>query len=324
MIIKMYTKIPSRENSTKLRATAGTKKSYSFNFFSAYKIDGNSSFLLSFSKSYFRFPQPEINGQTLNRNQFRKNIFLKYSYFDTDVELSAVDVKRGGFMGLSFDASPDYSNIQSLDTYVSVRQKFDKNTKFVFSYDHQKRKYREMNRQSDGGIFVPGIYSFFNPPTYYYEDLNFHKFAVSLDRKFKKGKNSLLAGTFLRYYFQNTSKNEYADSSGVHDLKKTLFRVKNFYIGSFYIEDSYYIDDKNLFIAGLKYDRYKFYGQKSRGKINGRAGFISFLNHSLMLKGFISRYYILPSMILIESSKEKLNPIKSTVFNRGKVQGRKK
>ncbi|MBK3332105.1 TonB-dependent receptor [Persephonella atlantica] len=316
MIIKMYTKVPSRENSTKLRVTAGTKKSYTLSFFSAYKINDDSSFLLNFSKSYFRFPKPEINGQTVSRNQFRKNLFLKYSYFDTDVEFSAVDVRRGGFMGLSFDAAPDYSSVQSLDTYISVKQKFDRNTKLVLSYDYQKRKYKELNSQSDGGIFVPGIYSFFNPPTYYYEDLNFHKFAVSLDRKFRKGRNSLLAGTFLRYYFQNTSKNEYSDSSGIHDLKGNIFRVKNFYIGSFYLENSYNINEKNLFIAGLKYDRYKFYGQKSKGKINGRVGFISFLNHSLMLKGFISHYYILPSMILIESSKEKkLDPIRSTVFS---------
>ncbi len=315
MIIKMYTKLPSRENTTKIRGTLDSKKSYTLSFFNAKRLNDSSCILVSFSKSYFKFPEISINNQTLHRNQFRKNLFLKYRYLDTTVEFSAVDVKRGGFTGNSADKSPDFSNIYSLDSYLSVKQDFNDNTKIVFSYDYQKRKYKERNKSSEGGIFIPNIYNFFNPPVYYYEDLNFHKFAFALDKKIKKGKNALLLGAFLRYYIQDVAKNEYANSLGLYDLK-TAFRVKNFYIGSFYVENSYNIDEKKLVIAGLKYDKFKFYGQKSKDRVNVRIGFIAFANHSIMLKSFLSHYYVLPSMLLIESSKDKkLDSMESTVFS---------
>ena len=315
MIIKLYTKMPGRENASKVRITGGTKKSYTLSFFSANKINDYSCYLITFSKSSFKFPKPSINGHRINRNQTRKNLFLKYRYFDTFLEFSIQDVKRGGFMGRSVDYSPDFSSTYSLDTYVVITQNFGNDLKLVASYDYQKRKYKEQNSFSDGGIFVPSIYNFFNPPTFYFEDLNFHKLAVSLEKKLNTEKNNLLLGTFLRYYIQDIARKFYVDQTGGHDITDTAFRVKNFYIGSFYVEDSFNINEKNLLIAGIKYDKYKFYGQKSKNKINTRVGLISFLNHSLMIKTFLSHYYVLPSMIIVESSKDKkLNPMPSTVF----------
>ncbi len=315
MIIKLYTKHPERENASKIRVTTGTKKSYTLSFFSANRINDNSSYLITFSKSYFTFPKPVVSGQSISRNQIRKNLFMKYRYFDTFLEFSAQDVKRGGFMGRSVDYAPDLSSTYSLDTYIVLTQNFEKDLRLVASYDYQKRKYKEQNSASDGGVFIPQIYNFFNPPVFYYEDLNFHKFAVSLEKKFNTKRNNLLLGTFLRYYIQNVSKKYYVDITGKHDITDRTFTVKNFYIGSFYAENSFNINEKNLLITGVKYDKYKFYGQKSKNKLNTRVGFISFLNHSFMLKAFLSHYYVIPSMIVIESSKyKKLNPMPSTVF----------
>jgi len=315
MIIKLYTKLPERENASKLRTTAGTKKSYTISFSSANKINDNSCYLITFSKSYFTFPKPVVSGQKINRNQIRKNLFIKYRYFDTFLEFSAQDVKRGGFMGRSVDYAPDFSSTYSLDTYLVLTQNFGKDLKLVASYDYQKRKYKEQNSASEGGIFIPPIYSYLDPPTFYYEDLNFHKFATSLEKKLGNKRNSLLLGTFLRYYIQDVTEKFYINKSGRHDITDTAFSVKNFYIGSFYAENSFNINEKNLLITGIKYDKYKFYGQKSKNKLNTRVGIISFLNHSFMLKAFLSHYYVLPSMIVIESSKNKrLNPMPSTVF----------
>jgi iron complex outermembrane receptor protein len=92
---------------------------------------------------------------------------------------------------------------------------------------------------------------------------------------------------------------------------KNEFRVKNFRIGSFYIEDSFNINEKNLLIAGINYNSYKFYGQENKNRLNLRAGVITFINHSFMIKGFVSRYYTIPPMISIETSKNnRLEPMK--------------
>ncbi|SNZ07822.1 iron complex outermembrane recepter protein [Persephonella hydrogeniphila] len=315
MIIKMYTKLPRRENASKVRVSLGTDKSYGLNFFSAKRINDYSCYLISFSKSYFRFPKPYINGNHISRNQSRKDLFIKYRYFDTRVEFSASDVDRDGFAGRSLDESPEHISIDSLDSYIVLTQKFDNSVKLTASYDYQNRKYDEENKASDGGTLVPDRYDPLNPPVSFTEDLNFHKFSFSLDKKINKEKNSLFMGTFLRYYIQDVTDNKYRTTTGEFDLKGDMFRVKHFYIWSFYAEDSFNINDKNLIIAGLRYDKFKFYGQKSKNRLNGRAGLISFVNRNFMLKGFLSHYHVLPSMIMIESSVNKrLSPMPSTVF----------
>ncbi|WP_457625590.1 TonB-dependent receptor plug domain-containing protein [Persephonella sp.] len=315
MIIKLYTKLPKRENASKVRVSVNTKKSYGFNFFSAKKINDYSCYLISFTKSYFRFPKPYINGNSISRNQSRKDLFIKYRYFDTRLEFSVADVKRGGFAGRSLDESPDHMAIDSLDGYLVLTQKLENSVKLTASYDYQNRKYEEENKASDGGILVPDRYNPLNPPVFYTEDLNFHKFSFSLDKKINRKRNNLYLGTFFRYYLQDVSDNKYRTETGEFDLKDTMFRVKYFYVWSFYVEDSFNINERNLIIAGLRYDKFKFYGQKSKNRLNGRIGLISFLNHSLMLKGFLSHYHVLPSMLTIEDSADKkLSPMPSTVF----------
>ena len=311
IIIKLYTKKPERENATKFRASVSTKKSYTLNIFAAYKGNENFSYLVNFSKSYFRFPRPRINGQTVNRNQFRKDLFFKLNYYETQVELSMADVKRGGFFGLSGDKAPDFAHTCSFDSYLVVSQKFDNNTKLILSYDFQKRKYKELNKATEGGIIAPKLFNPFQPPIVeYYEKVNFHKFAAILNKKVKTEKNLLLVGTFWRYYNEDRLTNYFRNALNMkYDLTDAP-RVKNYYIGSVYMEDSYNINDKNLIILGANLDKFKFYGQKSKDRLNLRAGLISFINSKLMLKGFISRYYVIPSMLMIElSQNNRLEPM---------------
>ncbi|WP_029522508.1 TonB-dependent receptor [Persephonella sp. KM09-Lau-8] len=311
IIIKLYTKEPKRENATKFRISVSSKKSYAFNIFAAYQRNENLSYLVNFSKSYFRFPRPRINNQTVNRNQFRKDLFFKLNYYETQVELSLSDVKRGGFFGLSGDKAPDFAHTCSFDSYLVVSQKFDKNTKLVLSYDFQKRKYKELNKATDGGIIIPKLFNLHRPPIIeYYEKVNFHKFAAVLNKKIKTENNLLLLGTFWRYYNEDRITNYYKNVLNIkYDLTDAP-RVKNYYIGSVYLENSYNINDKNLIILGANLDKFKFYGQKSKNRLNLRAGFISFVNSKLMFKGFASRYYVIPSMLMIElSEKTRLEPM---------------
>ncbi|WP_029521329.1 TonB-dependent receptor [Persephonella sp. IF05-L8] len=325
IIIKLYTKKPERENTTKLRGSLSSKKSYTLDLFSAYKRGKNISYLINFSKAYFRFPRPEINGQPVSRNQFRKDLFLKFIYYKTEIELSLADVKRGSFFGMSADKSPDYAYTHSFDSYLVLSQKFDRNTKLVISYDFQKRKHKEQNKASDGGLIIPKLFNPSQPPIVeYYESLNLHKFSVVLNKKIKTTKNLLLLGTFWRYYAEDTLNNYYIDALNTkHDITDTP-RVKNYYIGSVYMENSYNINDKNLIILGANLDKFKFYGQKSKDELNLRAGFISFINSKLMFKSFISRYYVIPSLLMIElSENNKLKPMKVNAYT-GEVRYKSK
>ncbi len=316
LIIKLYTKVAGRENASKLRLTGGSDRSYTVSFFKAQNLGENSCFLVSFSKSQLNFTEPVIHGQQINRDQYRSNIFLKYRYFGTQVEFSAVQVNQNAFMGLSVDKAPDTAKAKSIDSYITITQALDEDTKLTLSYDYQNRKYKELNKASDGGIKVPDYYSPMNPVTFYHEDINFHKYSASFDKKFETDRNDLLIGTFIRYYKQHPDEVEVANLTGKYDITDTQFRIRNFYIASVYMEDSYSINENNRIIGGIKYDKYKYYGQESRCKTNLRVGLISFLTRNIMFKGFASHSYILPSLMLVEGSSYKsLNPVKVTIFS---------
>ncbi|WP_457638550.1 TonB-dependent receptor plug domain-containing protein [Persephonella sp.] len=316
LIIKMYTKVAGRENASKLRMTGGTDRSYSLNFFTAQNIGESSCYLVSFGKSQLKFTEPEVNGQKINRDQFRENVFLKYRRKATQFEFSAVQLKQNMFTGLSLDKAPDLAKAVSVDSYVTVTHYFDSGLKATVSYDYQNRKYKEANKATDGGVYVPGFFSPMNPVVYYREDINFHKYALSFDQTFETKRNSLQIGTFFRYYRQHPENVVYRNSTGSYDITDTQFRVRNFYLASVYAEDSYSITDSIRVIAGIKQDKYKYYGQKSQSKTNLRAGVISFITENIMFKGFASYSYILPSLMLVEiSARQKLNPVKVAILS---------
>jgi len=315
VIIKLYTKVAGRENASKLRLTGSTDKSYTISFFQAKSLGKNMCYLISFSKSQLKFTEPVIHNETINRDQYRNNLFTKFRYFDTQIEFSVSQVSRNGFMGLALDRAPEMAKAKSIDSYLTVTQLLDETTKLIFAYDYQNRKYKEENRASDGGIRMPYYYTPGRPVIFYEEDIDFHKYSVSLNKDIETGRNDLLIGTFLRYYKQEPEKVNYADTVQKYDITNEQFRVENFYIASVYAEDSFLLNKHNRIIGGVKYDKYKYHGQKSQCKTNLRVGLISFLNDNVMFKGFASHSYILPSLMLVEASADrKLNPVKVTIF----------
>ncbi|ACO03651.1 MAG TPA: hypothetical protein DEP48_03435 [Persephonella sp.] len=305
MIIKMYTKDPKRENITKGRLSLDTKKSFTVNFLKAEQLNENSSLLLMLNRSNMNYGSPTINNQKLDRDQKRTHLFIKYIYYNSLIEFSFSDVKRGILSGFSSDAAPDYGKIRSQDAYLAFSQKLlsDRSLKLFVSYDFNSRKYVEDNSYLDGGIdFTPAVIPS-DTLIYYKESRKFHKYSLTLEKTFTTKRNKLLTGLFLKYHNQELDDLNLVYQSGYTD-KKDLFHVKFYRNLSGYIEDSYSITDRNLIIGGIRYDIHKYSHLKNHEKINLRAGFVSFISKKLVLKGFISRFNIIPSMYNLELAKD--------------------
>ncbi len=305
MIIKLYTKDANRENIKKGRFSVDTEKGYTFNYIDAKQLDKNSSYLLTVSRSYLNYKPVTINSRNVSRDQMRTHLFLKYTYFDSTVEMSFSDVKRGIFTGFSSDRSPDGGKMISTDGYINLTQKLlkDKSLKIFASYDFNAREYKELNSQNDGGIFFVPLYNPSDPLTYYHEKRRFHKYSLTVEKLFKNSKNKLLTGFFSKYHKQDLKGLEAYYGSGSKISKDDLFYVKYYRSYSGYIENSFNLNERNLIIAGLRFDNHKFSNRSSHSKLNLRAGFVSLLGGNTVIKGFISKFNIIPSMFNIELAK---------------------
>lgn len=307
VIIKLYTKEPSRENSSTIRISSSTKKDYTLGFNDTRVIKDNISYNLMVNRSTLDFPS-YYNG-SISRDIKGSYLFLKLKYYDTTVDLSYVGVKRDAFSGLAPDFTPTISKTFSEDLYLNLTQRLlpDKSLKINLSVDLNRRTGEFENEIAGGGVFLPSFYP--DPidpsriPIYYYEKRNLNKYTLYVSKEFKSNSNSLLIGGSVKLKENSIDTIKYTTITGNYttDIITPLTWVVLY---TAFIENQFNITDKNLFIASLKVDHYhRNGGYKQLTDYIARLGYISFLSDSLYIKGFLNRVYIPPSFYEIEMSR---------------------
>ncbi|SNZ07820.1 iron complex outermembrane recepter protein [Persephonella hydrogeniphila] len=313
MIIKLYTKKPERENSSKIRLTKDLRNGYGGNILIAKKINSNESFLFMMNKSFFDYSSVDEPDGRIYRDTALQSIFFKYDYYNYTFETAYNSVHRDPFTGFSIDAVPDDGKIDSLDFYLYITAYYlsDKSLKVHLSYDNQKREYFEKNKE---GIFYP--LTFFdpsNPFILFNEKRTFEKHSAYVEKKFQSSKNEILTGFFVKYSKQKIEKELHRTSSG--DLTEKEKYIKDFKNISLYAEDIYSLRENVSLIGGVRLDRYKYYSMKHKDIVHLRGG-ISGIFDRLSIKSFISSSYLIPSMYLLENAKDnRLDPIHVKVLS---------
>ncbi|WP_457642764.1 TonB-dependent receptor plug domain-containing protein [Persephonella sp.] len=309
VIIRMYTKKPERENSSKLRVTKDSRQGYTGNMVFSKLINEDESFLVMVDKSRFDFKSRNVSNGSVSRDEKLKAVYIKYSYHNLTFETGYTSVHRDIFTGFSLDAVPDAGKIDSADffTYITGYFLSDSSLKINLSYDSQVREYYEQNKE---GIFYPlTVYDLLNPIVFYNEKRTFEKYGFYAEKSYKTPENLLFIGAYLKYYRQKLDKALYRLSDGTFSTGLNGFYVKNFRNYSVYIEDTYSLRENISFIGGMRLDTFKFYGSESQSKLNARLGLSSIFD-KLYLKGFFSRSYLLPSFYLLENAENnRLSPI---------------
>ncbi len=315
MIIKMYTKRPERENATILKGILDNKSGHQLGIFSGRKLDENRSYLFTLSHAKIDFDKLTVNNRDISRDQKRIHLFFQYNVNNWYIDTSLSYVDRRNFFGFSLDGSPEKEGMYSAVGFISATGQFlqDKSLKINLAYDIQRRQIIEKNKQADGGILHPAFKQA-TLPTYIDEVRTLHKLAFTINKEWNTSNNELLIGAFVRYYQQDLDKFsvEYLDGAIKRDEKNNPnFNVVDyFWISSIYIENKHNLNDRNLFIIGARLDDYKFEGNKTQKDINTRVGYISYPRDNWLIKGFITKGYLLPSMFTVETSlNKKLDPV---------------
>ena len=309
IIVKLYSKDPKKENISLIKGLLDNKRGYSTTFSDARQVSDEFGYFILVNKGKKNYDKLSVNSHNIDRNQDRQHLYMKFTYIDTEIQISASSVKRGIWGGFSTDFSPDYGKAKSTDVFFSLSQKMleDKSLKLLVSYDWQKRNYIEKN--IDFGVPYLKYKSQYGLPVYMNEDSTFSKFILYAEKSFNFGFHFLNLGITVQDYKQAfIGKNITYKNNKVIDDFESPYEESDIF--SSLIFDYRYKANKNLnlFVNG-KLSHYNWYHNKDSLIFDKRIGLIC-KRDKFRIKSFISQAYTPPPLIYIETKKEDLKPVK--------------
>lgn len=310
LIIKLYTKEPSRENTGVVRLSGSNRKDYAVSFNDARVIKPGISYNLMVNRSSFDFKPYRAGEKQLSRDTTGNYLFLKLNYFDTTLDLSYTKVNRDAYAGLAVDIFPDISKTKSEDIYINLTQNLleDKSLKINLSVDINRREAEFSNDLQGGGVFAGWIYPHhpLDPariPIYYYENRKFNKYSAYISKEIKTDRNTLLIGASYKVKENNVEEARYSTISETRQLPQISPFTKTL-LTTVFIENQYNLTDRSLVFTSLKYDHNERNGgYRDISDYIARLGFVNFFSNNLFLKGFLTRTYIPPSFFEVEISE---------------------
>jgi iron complex outermembrane receptor protein len=330
VIIKVYTKEPSKENAHNLRVTGSSRKGYDTVFYSAYEIGSGMSYIFLLSEGFDNRKDYRTGSQELSRDGRYRFAYLGFYTENINVELGYGFIRKGPFIGFAVDNVAERGYTEAEDFYITLTTypSQDRSLKFVFSLDNHRRKHFE---SSSTGLYIPMFMDPFNPlnnPRDFYEKAFFSKAYVYISKEFRSEKNRLLSALSYKLYTSDIDSRYYVKMDGsIRKIGETVpFDRQEIY--SLILENKFSLNPKNLLIAGVKLDKYyRNGGFKDFEEYIARLGYITILNENLSLKGFLTRSYIPPYFYDTDISGRDLDtakvPIAVTVEGLLKLYGLK-
>ncbi|PMP93210.1 MAG: TonB-dependent receptor [Hydrogenobaculum sp.] len=309
LIIKIYTRKPSRENVSSLRITLNSRGGYNIGFSSAKPINKNYSYSFMYDQTYENFPKFNIQDIEHSRNAFKQYAFINlnhkgYTHFSNwHLDISAVRSKQNVFVGAEF-ANPVGGINKDQDAYISFTDYFDKSLKLHFGIDME---HKDNYKNSFGfPLYIPYALNQGNIPIFYNLNMNIYKYSGNILKTFTTDRNKLIIGSgfqLLNFDIDNLSYNDIP----INSLNKPTHR--NYYTA--YVEDQFSINKRNLLLGDLKFDRYSYNGHFRNSDYSARIGYISKPKNNMTIKGFLYKTYSPPSFQnILYSGPYYLNNIK--------------
>lgn len=280
MIIKLYTKDPSRENATIAQASVDSKKGSR-----AQLIDGDSygeySYLANIDINNNNFDEYKSNNSTLSRDGNRGQFYINFSKKDDyTVEAGSAIERYDLFSG--FGPSITDGLIDSRYSYAQYTKYFDNSLKLILSTTYETIDID--NKDSIGITLLDGtISNNINVRTGSYTN------SITLEKRYSYEENNFLFGAQIK------QKSLFLDEFKSNTLDKPItLGPKDLDIYMLYFEDVYNINDDNQIVFGAKIDYYKDSFSKSSTQNLLRLAYISKINDDFFIKAFLQKNYSYP------------------------------
>jgi len=199
VIVKVYTKDPTKENASRIRATATSREGYDIVFYRAEELGADASYLFLISGGSDNRKDYRVGADTLSRDAFYRYAFMGLYFRNVKLEL--------GYGSVSTRA-------EDLYFVITAYPLSDRSLKFVFSLDNHRRKHYEA---SSSGLFIPIFMDPLNPvnnPRDFYENTFFNKIDIYLSKTFATRRNKLLTAVSYKLYNADVDSRYYTTFGG--------------------------------------------------------------------------------------------------------------
>jgi iron complex outermembrane receptor protein len=317
MVIKLYTKLPERENTNFVKGSVSSTKGYGFSFFDARELNNDLSYLVYFNRSNINNKSRELNNQHINNDSLENYLYLNVKYKGTRFELSGLHKNFYNFVGYSFDGAPDKGKIKANQVYFIVSRDFleDKSLKLKFSIAYDQWDYYEKNSPLQGGIMSFNS-DMSNPAIEGKGEVEFLKTYASISKVFNTKNNSLFIVSTLKSKDYSNFNLKYKYLLGNEFDLANIFKYHKENIFTFAVENQFNINQSNLILAGIRYDAIKRDGgKKDFYPITAKLGYIYVPKKNITFKTFLSNNIITPSFFQELGAKEDLDYEKYLLYS---------
>ena len=316
VIIKLYTKKPSRENISSLRLTANSRGGYDIAFSSAKPINRHFSYSFMFDQTYEAFPKFSIYNINHSRNAFKQYLFLNLNHKGIEhfsswhLDVGAMKSRQNVFMGDEF-YNPVGGINKNQNAYISFTDYFDKSLKIHLGFTFEHGDFTELS-DNNSPLYIPKALNSDISPFYYYFNLYNYRYSGDITKTFSTRRNKLIVGSGFQFNYVGLNNTHYEgfDLSGniVNGLIKNPDNHRNYY--TVYLEDMFNINDKNLIIGDLKFDKYTYNGKSRNSNYSARIGYVMLPFKSISFKGFLYKTYTPPTIYYFINSSYPLHDVK--------------
>lgn len=283
MLIKLYTKEPSRENSTSVQSSVDSRGSLSLQGVDAEAFD-DYSYLTNIDFRKNNYKNYTINNSELSRDGARGQFYFKFSKnSDYDIEVGATQEKYDIFSGLGMSTTDGHTGTQ--DIYAHVTKYFEDKLKVILTASHESL---EIYDKDSIGIPLSDLTTTNQLDT----DIATEVCSAIIEKKFINGNNELSLGAQFKH--QKFKINEYK-TDGID--KAMIWGPKDLNIYMVYAENLYNINENNLISLSAKVDYYDNSFSKSSTEHILRAGYIALLNEEWKFKLFAMESYMYPTFL---------------------------
>lgn len=303
MIIKLYTKEPSRENGAISQLSVDNRGSLNIRAVDA-QVFGEYSYLANVDVSKNNYSTINTNNSELSRDGQRGQFYFKFSKEDSyDIEVGATHEKYDPFTG--FGSAPSGGNINTKNFYLQATKHFDNNLNVTLSVSTEKL---DVSNEDSNGILLAGGSTTnelaFNVGTDIY--------STTIEKRFVEGSNDLFLGAQFKHLKFNI------DSYKSNDVEKPIeWGPTELDIYMAYLENLYNINENHLIALSTKVDHYENDFSSSSTQHILRLGYVALLNQNWAFKLFAIHSYTYPSFVQTTFSPNyNVNPsLKATTSN---------
>lgn len=303
MIIKLYTKEPSRENSTSVQISVDTRESLNLRAVDARDL-GEYSYLANVDVSKNNYDTYNTNGYDMSRDEVRGQLYVKFSKKDSyDIEGGVSKEKYDSFSGLA--TAPVDGHINAENFYIQATKHFDDELNVILSISHE-----ELDVLNKDAIAIPMADG--SMPKQLDVNVGSKVYSAIVEKRYVYEANDLFLGAHIKQ--QEFDINEYKRDN-ISTPKVWGPQKRNIYMA--YLENLYNINENNLITFSAKLDHYENDTAKSSTEHILRLGYVALLDESWTIKLFALKGYVYPTFRQTTFSPNlNINPDLKSIKNR--------